>query len=104
MMRYTFTDDAERDFDRAALDLEALQQAPALRIGQSIQEALDLLCRYPEIGRVDEMLTRKSRRKIRRLLCWPYILFYYVDAEQIRVVGLIDGRQDAETLMRTRAR
>lgn len=102
MMRYTFTDDAERDFDGVARDLEALQKEPALRIGRSIQQALDLICRYPEIRRVDERLQRSSGQQVRRITCWPYILYYLRTETQIRIVGLIDSRRDAESFLRAR--
>lgn len=102
MMRFTFTPDAERDVDEITSYLQGLPRAPALRIGKGIQKAIGAICDHPAIGRVDDRLTRQSSRRILRYICYPYILFYYVADERIRIVGLIDGRRDVDSLMQRR--
>jgi plasmid stabilization system protein ParE len=102
MIRFTFTPDAEHDIDEIARYLKSLPETPALRIGREIQKAIKTITDHPAIGRVDDRLTSQSPRRILRYICGQYILFYYVEDEKARIVGIIHGNRDVDSIMRRR--
>jgi plasmid stabilization system protein ParE len=100
--RFIFTPASQQDVEQIADYLRTLPRTPALRIGREVQKAIETIAAHPYLGRVDELLTRQSGRRIRRFLCTGYLLFYFVENERVCFVGMLHGKQDIDSIMEKR--
>ncbi len=57
-----------------------------------IDSKLELLGRFPFMGRERPELAPS----LRSVLVWSYVIFYMVDAAEIVVVRMVDGRMDID--------
>jgi plasmid stabilization system protein ParE len=103
MIRFAFSPHAEHDIDEIADYLQGLPKTPALRIGAELQEAIRTITNHPAIGHLYGPLTRHSSHKILRFICGQYLIFYYVEAGQIRFVGFIHGKRNVDSIMSGRS-
>jgi plasmid stabilization system protein ParE len=104
MTRFSFSPDAELDIDEITRYLQELPQAPALRIGRGLQKAIYAIARFPALGRVDDRLTRRAKRKIRRFVSGQYVVFYCVVEQSIRILGILPGKRDIDGIMLRRVK
>jgi toxin ParE1/3/4 len=91
-MRIVLSDKADSDLLRIYRYLGERSPAAADTFIQRIDANLENLARFPFIGRERSSLAAG----IRSLVVGLYLVFYVVEAEQIVVVRVIDGRMDVE--------
>jgi toxin ParE1/3/4 len=91
-MRIVLSDKADSDLLRIYRCLGERSPAAADTFIQRIDANLKNLARFPFIGRERSSLAAG----LRSLVVGLYLVFYVVEAEQIVVVRVIDGRMDVE--------
>ena len=102
MTQFSFTPDAEFDIDEIAAYLQGLPQVPALRIGRKLQQAIATITRFPGLGRIDERLTTLSGTRVLRFISGPYILFYHLAQQSIRILSILHTKRDIDDIMSSR--
>jgi toxin ParE1/3/4 len=91
-MRIILSDKAKADLFRIYRYTEERNPSAADRFIRRIDANFGNLARFPFIGRERSRLAPR----LRCLVVGLYLIFYTVDAEQITVVRLIDGRMDVD--------
>ncbi len=89
---------AHLDRESIALHLGVERGNPqaALKVMQSIDEALELVLSSPEIGKRFAMGNDGSR-EYRRIRAGSYIIFYVFDSETVTVFRVLHQRQNIDT-------
>ncbi len=88
---------AAHDFESIVIYLGEVQKSPksTRKVYDSIVEAVDHLCKTPELGRpfVDERLSHQGYRS---WLVNPYRIFYSFNSENLIVWRIVHTRQDID--------
>ena len=88
---------AQASLERIAFEIAELDPRAAARFIEAVEESLELLSEMPEVGvrfeTDDPMLAHRVRKwvipRFRR-----YLIFYFVEADVVHFIALIDGRSD----------
>lgn len=94
---------AIRDLEQI-VDYIVEQDAPmaASRLFDRIVEHSEALRTLPFRGRVVPELARFEVENYRELIISPFRLIYRIDADQVLVLGVFDGRRDLEDILLSR--
>ena len=97
------TADAVRDLEDI-VDWVARHDGPARaqHVLDRIQDAVDALKRFPERGRHPAELAALGIREYRETFFKPYRIIYHVDAAQVFISLIADGRRDMQLLLERR--
>lgn len=91
-MKLVVSERAERDLDDIYDYLFALNPQAARDQTAAINEKFKQLTRFPFIGR--ERSVFGSR--VRSIISGTKVIFYIIEASQIRVIRVLDGRMDLD--------
>lgn len=99
MLRLEYADEARRDL--ATISRYSRDQwgdAHARAFFQGLEQSIQQLTEMPEIGQpVDGV-----RKGLRRLVFRTLSVFYTLDAERVRILAVLHGRQDAASALAAR--
>lgn len=95
-MRLRYAPTAARELDALLTYLAERSPQGAKRVGASLRRAEQALVRYPYIG----TLTSARLPPVRRLVVrpFPYILFYELESDEIRIIGVRHAARDPSSM------
>lgn len=102
MSRFFLSAEAARDLDEILEYLDRLPDAPAERIGQSLQSMLESIAMRPLLGAPHSHLTRLLGEEVRSRLVPPYRIFYRLGKSAPEVIAILHGARDQRSIMDSR--
>ena len=96
MSELAFSPAADRDFDDILDYLQQRNPAAAVRVVSRLSKTCERVARHPYAGPPCEQLGAGLRHVLER----PYVIFYRITAEGIRVERILHGSRDAAALLR----
>ncbi len=102
MSRFILSEAADRDIDDILEHLDAIEKAPARRIGRNIQRVLTSIGRNPFLGSPQSEFTRLAGTEIRSRLVESYRIFYTVGAPTPEIVAILHTARDIHSIMACR--
>jgi plasmid stabilization system protein ParE len=99
--RFFLSAEAARDLDEILEYLDRLPDAPAERIGQSLQSMLESIA-MRSLGAPHSHLTRLLGEEVRSRLVPPYRIFYRLGKSAPEVIAILHGARDQRSIMDSR--
>ncbi len=75
----------------------------AEKLALRITTKINSLSRYPKRCRVVPELKAMGLMNYREMILGPYRIFFRMEARQVILVGILDGRRDLEEILLARA-
>lgn len=98
--RYTLTKSAKQDldevFDFGADTFGVAQAAKHLR---EIQQRIELLAKFPEMGQLREDLFHLLP-EIRAVAVTPEVIYYRAEADGVTILRIVRGERDIESVLK----
>ena len=91
-MRVRISDKARADLRHIYRSIEQKNPAAADRLVLDLKSKIARLTQFPFMGRERS----EFAESLRSLLVWTCVVFYTVDAAEIAIVRIVDGRMDME--------
>lgn len=102
-MRIVFTAEAMQDMDELTEYIRSLPKAPAIALGQALQQTIRRIAVYPELGPLDPELSAVAQHPVHRRLCGEYVFFYIVRDRQTEIIAVLHGRRNLMRIVTVRA-
>jgi len=90
---------AEADLEAILEELDRKNPAVAERYTTLFEERIQLLAKFPEMGRARPEIARH----VRSVLADPYVLFYRVQGDMVQVLRILHGKMDLSKIMRNKS-